>query len=268
MSSLIVGSTSQLSHYFPKSFERISSRDYSAALDRSWDSVYICFGENRTYLANSMDRSVASLFYKVNCDMVVEAVEAFVPIAKRVVVYSTAELWNDTCGGVSPSMPHQFKSNHYIMSKYAMTMKLRDKKSYPNVSVAYPFNFNGVYRSGDFLFGKVFDSILNAKPIVLGDTYYYRDILHPSMAAIESMSHEVGEDFMIGSGRVVFVNDLIRELYKQFDLSYSDMVEERWESPSHYRNRIFYSANPCRNPTNQTVFELMVRELKGASNES
>ena len=209
-----------------------------------------------------------SLFYAVNYDMVVKAVEAFAPIARRVVVYSTAELWNDTCGAVFTHTPHQFKTNHYIMSKYTMTMKLRDNQAYPNVSIAYPFNFNGVHRSGEFLFGKVFYSILNKKPIVIGDTYYYRDIVHPSMAAAESMSIGVGEDFMIGSGRVIFVNDLIRQLYNHFDLSYDDMVTEKCDTPAHYRNRIFYSANQSKNPTNETVFDLMVRELKGAIDES
>jgi len=268
MNSLIVGSTSQISYYFPSQYSRVSSRNYASALNDKWDTVYICFGENRTFLANTTDNLTMNAFYDVNHNMTIDAVEKFSPISRKVVVYSTAELWNDTCGEIDVNRPFQFKSNHYIMSKYAMSVRLKDKSLYPNVSVAYPFNFNGIHRSGEFLFGKVFDSIVNRKSITLGDTYYYRDILHPSMAAAESMSHNIGEDFMIGSGRVVFVNDLIRELYKMFDLSYDDMVKENWDTPAHYRDRIFYSATPCKNPTNQKVIDLIANEIKGAIDES
>jgi hypothetical protein len=76
------------------------------------------------------------------------------------------------------------------------------------------------------------------------------------------MLHDVGQDFVIGSGRLVFVHDLIRDLYKYFGMSYEEMVEDKWETPAHYRNRIFYSSTPSANPKNQTVFELMVNELK------
>ena len=267
MNSLIVGSTSQISHYLPQSFDRISSRDgYSDLLKRTWDTVYLCFGENRTYMADTTDRNLINLFYKVNCDMMVDAAEAFAPISRRVVVYSTAELWNDTSGLVSPSIPFQFKSNHYITSKYVMTMRLKDKQMYPNVSIAYPFNFNGIHRKGEFLFGKVFDSIFNNKKIQLGDTYYYRDLLHPSMAADESMRHVVGEDFVIGFGRVVFVNDLIRSLYNAFGMNYEDMVKEKITTHSHYRSHIFYSKSPAINTQQTTLLEKMVKEIKGVQN--
>jgi hypothetical protein len=266
MNNLIVGSTSQISHYFPSEYHRVSSRNYESALNTKWDAVYICFGENRTFLANTTDNLMMKSFYDVNHTMTIDVVERFSPISRKVVVYSTADLWNDTTGPIDINRPFQFKSNHYIMSKYAMSIKLKDKSLYPNVSVAYPFNFNGIYRKGEFLFGKVFDSIINKKPITLGDTYYYRDILHPSMVANESMSHDVGEDFMIGSGRLTFVNDLIRELYKSFNLSYNDLVKEEWKTPAQYRNRIFYSANQSINPTNETVINLLIKELKGAIN--
>lgn len=266
MNSLVVGSTSQISHYFPKGFSRVSSRDYGSALEGEWDSVYLCFGENRTYLADSTDPDVAKRFHEVNCDKTVEAVEAFMPRCRRVVVYSTAELWNDWSGPVNTNTPFQFKPNHYILSKYNLTMELLDKKKYSNVSIAYPFNFNGIHRSGDFLFGKVFASIIQGHKIELGDTYYYRDILHPSMAAIESTRHAVGKDFMIGSGRVLFVNDLIRSLYSAFGMRYEDMVTERISAQAHYRYRIFYSATPAANPFNESILQMMVDEIKGVRN--
>ena len=270
--SLVVGSSSQISHYYPHSYARVSSRgclDDVEMCRRKWeslDTVYLCFGENRTYLANTTDAQAAKQFYDVNFDLTMRMVDAFAPISRRVVVYSTAELWNDCTGAVDANVPFQFHSNHYILSKYNLTIKLRNKREYPNVSIAYPFNFNGIHRKGEFLFGKVFDSILNNKKIQLGDTYYYRDLLHPSMAVDESMRHGVGEDFMIGFGRVVFVNDLIRSLYAEFKMNYDDMVEEKITSHSHYRSRIFYSASPAINTQQIPLLEKMVREIKGVQN--
>ena len=258
--NLIVGESSQLAQYFPQDYSRVSSRNYSEAPTRRWKAVYICFGENRTYLANSQDAALAKSFYEVNCDAMVKAVDHFHPISEKVVVYSTAELWNDRSGPISVTTPYQFKGNHYVLSKHRMTMLLGDKRRYPRVSVAFPFNFNGVHRGGDFLFGKVFHSILNGQRIQLGDTYYYRDILHPSIVAEESAKHRVGEDFMIGSGRVVFVNDLIRTLYAEFGMSYESMVDEKIGNPAHYRNRIFYSDIAACPP--DTTVRRMIDELK------
>jgi hypothetical protein len=187
-------------------------------------------------------------------------------VARRVVVYSTAELWNDCSGPVGIVTPVQYKPNHYIQSKYNMSLELKDKQKYPNVSIAYPFNFNGVYRKGDFLFGKVFHSILNKTPIELGDTYYYRDILHPKWAADESMIDRVGVDFMIGSGRLVFVNDLIRSLYEAFGLHYRDFVTERICDTAVYRHRLFYSDVPAKNSNSESILNTLVKELKEFQN--
>lgn len=264
---IIIGASSQIAKYFPENIVRTSSRqNYDYLLDTKWDTVYVCFGENRTYMAESNDENLIRQFYDINYDLTIQTVEAFAPISRRVVVYSTAELWNDCVGPVGIHTPFGFKSNHYILSKYNLTVKLKDKNRYPNVSIAYPFNFNGVHRKGEFLFGKVFDSILNRKRIRLGDTYYYRDILHPVTAANESMIHEVGEDFMIGSGRVIFVNDLIRSLYHSFGMEYDDMVEENITSPSHYRQHIFYSDVAAQPPYQVSLLEKLICELKGIQN--
>jgi hypothetical protein len=44
------------------------------------------------------------------------------------------------------------------------------------------------------------------------------------------------------------------------------LVKEEWKTPAQYRNRIFYSANQSINPTNETVINLLIKELKGAIN--
>lgn len=262
MNNLIIGKTSQISYYFPKEFIRISSRDYTAALSNTWDTVYICFGENRTYLANTKNSDLISLFYKINYELTLKTVEAFAPISKKIIVYSTAELWNDISGPITLNVPFQFKNNHYIMSKYIMTEQLKDKTRYPNVSIIYPFNFNGVYRNGNFLFGKIYSSILKNHRITLGDTYYYRDILHPSIVANESMIHDIGEDFIIGSGRLIFINDLIRDFYSYFGMKYDEMVIEKIDNFASYRNKIFYSGTELITKTNKNIFNIMTDELQ------
>jgi len=261
--NLVIGSTSQISNYFPKDFVRVSSRsELKQYISELWDTVYVCFGENRTYLADSSDCSITDQFYFINHNLTVSVVNLFKNICRRVVVYSTAELWNDCNGPVGIDTPFRYNPNHYIQSKYNMTAELKDKSRYPNVSIAYPFNFNGVYRRGDFLFGKVFRSIMSKKKIELGDTYYYRDIVHPRWAADESMVDRVGIDFIIGSGRLIYVNDLIRSLYSSFDLCYDDMVTERIVSPSIYRNRLFYAETMAKNCDSEPLLSTLTSELK------
>lgn len=265
--NLVIGSTAQLSNYFPDTFARVSSRsNLMSYTHKTWDTVYVCFGENRTYLAHSTDSSIRDQFYDINHKLTVNVVKMFLDISRRIVVYSTAELWNDCNGPVGIVTPFQYNPNHYIQSKYNMSLELKDRQKYPNVSIAYPFNFNGVYRRGDFLFGKVFYSILNKKQIELGDTYYYRDILHPKWAADESMVDRVGVDFMIGSGRLVFVNDLIRSLYEAFGLNYCDFVTERICDTAIYRHRLFYADTPAKNSNCEPILNTLVEELKDFEN--
>lgn len=265
--NLIIGSSSQLSNYFPQNFVRVSARgDMTNYRKTAWDTVYLCFGENRTYLAHSTDQSIKNEFYDVNHKLTVDVVKMFADVSSRIVVYSTAELWNDCSGPVGIATPFKYKSNHYIQSKYNMTVELKNRQRYPNVSIGYPFNFNGIYRKGDFLFGKVFHSIMTKTKIELGDTYYYRDILHPKWIAEESMISRIGSDFMIGSGRLVFVNDLIRSLYSSFGLEYSEFVTERIRDSANYRHRLFYSDVSAKNSNTEPILHTLVNELKEFQN--
>ena len=119
-----------------------------------------------------------------------------------------------------------------------MTVELKNRQRYPNISIGYPFNFKGVYRNGGFLFGKLFHSIMTKTKIVIGDVCYYSDILHSKWVAEESMISRIGSDFMIGSIRLVFVNDLIRSLYSSFGLEYSEYVTEQIRDTANYRHRL------------------------------
>jgi hypothetical protein len=72
LNSLIIGSTSQLSYYFPLEYERISSRniDYNKILNKKYESIYLLFSEQRTFLGEDLD-----FFKKINYDYTIEVID-------------------------------------------------------------------------------------------------------------------------------------------------------------------------------------------------
>jgi hypothetical protein len=152
--------------------------------------------------------------------------------------------------------------NNYTNSKYEITEELKNKNKYPNVSIVYPFNFNSVYRKEGYLFSKIFDSILNKIKIEIGDTHYYRDIIHPKIIIDSVLKHDiVGEDIIIGSGHLTNINDFIQNLYKKMNLNYYDYVIEKFDRPSLYRKNIFYSSVKVNNYDKDFVLNETVKEL-------
>jgi hypothetical protein len=126
-----------------------------------------------------------------------------------------------------------------------------ENDQYYNVFVMFPFNFNSTHRSTNFLFGKIFDSIINKKTIEIGDTYFYRDIIHPKFMveqSINSHSHKIN-----GAGRTVFVNDFIRDLYSHYGLKYEDYVIENLDKFNEYeiRKEYYLKSNNCQYSYNQ-----------------
>lgn len=244
MKNLVIGKTSQLGYYFPdENHVKISSRDidYNYLNEREWNKVYILFAEQRTFLAN--DYSKKNIFDEVNWDLTVDVVNRLKKISRKIVYFSTAELWNKTSGPVKVGDKFDFHENNYTLSKLKITEELM-KKSYRNVSVVYPFNFNSVYRKGGYLFSKIFESIINKKRIEIGDTHYYRDILHPKTIVDFCIGNNFEEkNIIVGSGRLFHINDFIKKLYCYYQLPYSEFVNENCETPSIYRKNIFYSLN-------------------------
>jgi hypothetical protein len=148
-------------------------------------------------------------------------------------------LWNKHFGGIDLETPMDFYETNYTRSKFEMTKRILDnKEEYPNVIILYPFNFNSTKRSKDFLFGKIFSSIINKEKIEIGDTYYYRDIFHPNFIIEEILN--ATEHKIIGSGRLTFVNDFIRDLFVLYGLSYDDLVKENLESFKEYEIKYEY----------------------------
>jgi hypothetical protein len=234
MENLIIGNTSQLSYYFPEEYTRISSHNinFDEISQRNWDRVFLCFGESRKYINDT------KIYDEINFYLTLEVIEKLKDCVKSFVLYSTCELWNQYDGAIDLSMPFNFYPSPYLHSKYKISKYIMENDEYFNVFVMFPFNFNSTYRSTNFLFGKVFDSIINKKTIEIGDTYFYRDIVHPKFVvdqSINSHGHRVN-----GSGRTVFVNDFIRDLYSHYGLKYEDFVIENPHKFNEYEIRKEY----------------------------
>lgn len=239
MTSLVIGNTSQLAHYFPDDYEKISSRniDYDYFEHKEYDRIFLCFAEQRTFLENPEER----IFSRVNHFYTLSLIEFFKDKCNYIITYGTCELWNNYIGPVDINMSFKYNSTPYILSKERMTLSIHDLNYYnqeKNAIIIHPFNFNSIYRRDGFLFGKIFDSILNKKKIEIGDTYFYRDLIHPKYVVERSILAE--EDELVGSGRLTFVNDFIRELYQQNDMKYEDYVTENFSDIPHYNKYTQY----------------------------
>lgn len=241
MKNLIIGDTSQQSYYYPDEYVRISSRkiDFNFLATNQWDSVYITFAEQRVY-----DEGID--YINPNYIYVLKLIECLINNCNKIVVFTSCELWNNYTGQIDISVPFSFRNDGF--SKYLTSKKMLNNsienlriisKIYDKVVIIHPFNFNSVHRNPYFLFGKVFDSIINKKRIEIGDTYFYRDIIHTKYLvkrAIESKSDEI-----VGSGRLYFVNDYIRDLYLAFDMDYNEYVIENRKIQNNHLDKIYYS---------------------------
>lgn len=238
MKNLVIGNTSQLSHFFPDSYEKISSRDVDMNYLRynNWDSVYVTFAEQRTSM-NDLDFITPNFIYTR------DILENLVGSSKKIVIYGTCELWNNRIGCVYPDEEFNYTyANDYVFSKEKLIRYIWDRRKngwWSNVIIIYPFNFNSTYRTQDFLFGKVFHSIINKEPIEIGNTYFYRDMVHTKYIVDKSI--EATKDELVGSGRLFFVNDFIRDLFKHFDMNYDKWVKDNNVTKSRHSQKLFYS---------------------------
>jgi nucleoside-diphosphate-sugar epimerase len=249
-SDLLIGNTSQLSYYFPDDIVKISSRNISADIfEKSWNKVYLCFAEQRTFKNSDL------LFEQINVNYTKEIVEKLK--ANIIIYYSTAELWNNYNGEITINTPFNYNHSDYIESKEKITKHL--KQNYDNIKIIYPFNFNSKYRLPPFLFGKIINSIQHKSKIQIGDTYFYRELLHPSLVVKHSICQE--NDTIIGTGNLIFINDFIRKLYNEFDMKYDDYVVENIEQKSIYRKNIFYNKTRI-SFTERNLLDILVEEIK------
>jgi len=246
---LLIGKTSQISNYFPNDYLKISSKNVSSQiLEKKYEEVHLCFGEN-------IKGKEKSIYNEINYYYTLDLIKEFLKISDKIIVYSTCELWSNCWGGIDLSTPMNFHEEPYILSKWKLDDKIKSFGNQKIISI-YPFNFNSKFRNENFLFGKIFKSIINKEKIEIGDTYFYRDLLHTSYVA--KVCQNLKNDKIIGSGRMFFVNDFIRDLYKESGLIYEDFVEENLDKFNQIPKNEYY----LKNSSNYNYQDLINDTLK------
>ena len=238
MNNLVIGNTSQLAYYFPDDYEKVSSRNLDTNLyrDKFYNRVFLTFAENRVNEIHDLEA-----YIKINTELTIKLATFFSERANFVIVYGSCELWNNYTGAVSINDEFVYDLSgpyfSYCFSKERLNHRIHIL-NLKNVLVLHPFNFNSPYRKPNFLFNKIFYSLKNKKPIEIGDTYFYRDIVHPKYVVERSM--QAVEDEIVGSGRLTFVNDFIRELYTKSGLKYEDYVIENFDNRKDAKKNFLY----------------------------
>lgn len=221
MNNLIIGNTSQLSPYFPSTFDKISSRniDFEKISLTRYDKIFLLFAEQRTFLNNSEE-----FFNIINFDYTINIVNKLKDLCNNIIIFSTAELWNDYDSCISLNKKYKYNYSPYIKSKEILCNYINNNRDlYDNVIIIYPFNFNSMHRKEGFLFGKVFDSLLNNKKISIGDVDFYRDLIHPKV--VVDLSLITKKDIIIGSGELINVKNFINDIFTNLNKNILDYIE-------------------------------------------
>lgn len=250
LKDLLIGSTSQLAHFWPKKNTKvISSRSINIDYIRrnQWNRIYFAFSDGRTYLSDLCEFIQSNVIYPLNL------IEQINDCCNKIVFFSTAELWNLHNGSINFGDKKQiWKSFNYVHSPYILSKAivteiiLRDRATYRKVIILFPFTFNCAFRKDkDFLLTSVFDSIINKKKIKVGNIRTYREFLHPKFVIQQSLKAENHQ--IIGSGRLIFVYDFIKKLYNAFNMNMNDYVteDEDFEHISSKRGICFLDSKEC-----------------------
>lgn len=231
---LIIGETSQISHYLPDSITRVSARNIPEyVFQTSWDRIYVCFAEQRTI--HSHDKAYKLKFFQTNVDLTLSIIEKIK--SKEIVYFSTVELWGNCTGPISLKTPFDFEENYYTTSKYEATKRLMNME---HVMIAFPFNFNSKHRSTEFLMGKVFRSLMHKEKISVGCLNWNRDILHAKWVA--NQAQNLKSSAIIGSGTYFNVKSYVKDLYEIFGMNFNEFVTELNES-SRKKNLTYLSSD-------------------------
>lgn len=223
--NLVIGSTSQLSHYFPEDYIKISSRevDLEYLRNNKWDGVYITFAEQRIYDSN-IDYIGPNYIYTL------DIIRALLENSNKIVCYTSCELWNNLVGQVEETTSPNFYplNNEYTISKLLLLNKISELKKlnseYEKVKFIHPFYFNSIYRNKYFLFGKIYDSILNKKRIKVGNLDFERDMVHAKF--VVSKSIDLNRDAVVGAGQLFNIRDFVQDLYRLNNMDFNYFVEE------------------------------------------
>jgi nucleoside-diphosphate-sugar epimerase len=243
MNNLIIGNTSQLNYYFPKEYDRISSRNinYSLIKENKYHTIFLLFAEQRTFLNEN-----EKFFLTVNFNYTLDVIDKIKNYCNKIIIYSTSELWNDYEGNVSLEMPFKYNYSPYIKSKELLSLYLLENKDdYKNVHIIYPFNFNSPYRKNGFLFNKIFDSIINKNKNSIGDLNFYRDLIHPSIIVKESII--TNNDLLIGGGELINIKKFVEELFLLNNLNINDYICFNESNNLKNLRKNYYSENQYSN---------------------
>ena len=255
--NLIIGNTSQQSYYYPDDYVRISSRnlDFNFLKQNKFNSVYVTFAEQRIYDDN-IDYINPNFLY------VLKIIENVLDNSNKIVLFTSCELWANKVGLISLDSDPDFNiKNQYTISKLLLFNEIKRLRKiddrYNKIIMVHPFYFNSCKRSPYFLFGKIYNSIIKKEKINTGNLNFYRDIIHPKFVASESIKAE--DHQIIGSGRMVYVNDFIRDLYTNYGLEYNDYVTET-ENTSKYneydkRKEYYLRSNNCLYSYKQLLYD-------------
>jgi len=251
--NLIIGDSSQLSHYFPSNYDKISSRNinYKNIREQNYDRIFLLFAEQRTFLNET------ELFYNsINVDYTLEVIDNLKDYCNKIVIYSTSELWNNCQGKVSINYDHNYFYSPYVKSKKILCDIINNNRiKYKNVIIVYPFNFNTPYRQKGFLFEKIFDSLINKKINRVGNINFYRDMIHPSIIVNNSITTDT--DILIGSGELINLKHFIQNLFDINGMDFEKYIIDDMDYQNHrkeYYCDIKYSNyNELLNLTNNDV---------------
>jgi nucleoside-diphosphate-sugar epimerase len=235
--NLVIGNTSQLANFFPNDYKKISSRNLILNDKNFYDTVYITFAEQRTFNGSLCEKD----FVSVNVDYTSKVIDYFSKISKKVVIYGTAELWNDSNGPIDLFSEIKYKYSPYIKSKeilYNLLKNNRLNNKWCNVNIIHPFNFNSLGRKEGFLFYKIFESIINNKIINVGYLDINRDIIHPKYLVLKSI--DTKDDLIVGSGKLTNIKTFISDLYLYFNKQINDFLIEDKNAYSKHKNNEFW----------------------------
>ena len=242
--NLIVGNTSQLSHFFPKeNNDFISSRNinFDDIKEKKYKKIFLLFAEQRTFLNEGND-----FFIDVNVTYTLNIIDKLKDSCDNIIVYSTSELWNKYDGCISIDTPYDYFETPYIKSKEILCNTInKNRDKYKNVIIVYPFNFNSPYRKDGFLFKKIFNSLIHGEKIIVGNIDFKRDLIHPKI--IVNQSFNTDKDIIVGSGELYNVKDFISGLFTKLDKKMDDYVTYDISNSLLNKRNHYYSCNKTSN---------------------
>lgn len=253
--NLVIGSTSQLAHYFPDDYVKISSRnvDLDYLRNNQWDSVYITFAEQRIYDLN-IDYVTPNYINTLNI------INSLIDNSNKIVCYGTCMLWEKMSGVIRPNDDPDFylcnPGSEYTISKLLLLNRINELRmlnsKYEKVIFIHPFYFNSVHRLNYFLFGKIFDSIINKKKIWVNKLDINRDMVSPQFVVQKSI--ELTQDSMMSSGKLFNVKTFIIDLYKMNDMDFNEYVDE-YNPPASFHERLQIVGDVSWNYTYENLLE-------------